>query len=159
MVGEPPEALERRGAPERREAPERRGAPERPETPERREVAEILHSLLDELQLLLQKHVELAKQELIAAIDARIKAVAAGAAAGVLALFGLGFLASAAAYGLDEVMPPWLARLIVGGAFLAVAAGAALFGRSRMTEPPLTPETTKQTLREDREWAKAQLKR
>ncbi|MDQ4129716.1 MAG: phage holin family protein [Actinomycetota bacterium] len=129
------------------------------DAPERREVAEILRSLLEELQQLLQKHVELAKQEVLAAIDARIKAVAAGAAAGVLALFGLGFLASAAAYGLARVVQPWAARLIVGGAFLALAAAAALFGRARMAEPPLTPEATKQTLKEDREWAKAQLKR
>jgi hypothetical protein len=40
-----------------------------------------------------------------------------------------------------------------------MAAGAALFGLRRMKKPSLAPEETKRTVKEDVEWAKAQLKR
>jgi hypothetical protein len=52
-----------------------------------------------------------------------------------------------------------LAWLIVGGVFLLVAGGAAMFGLRRMKTPPMAPEETKRTVKEDVEWAKAQLKR
>lgn len=124
-----------------------------------RETKEIVRSLLDDTQLFVKKHIELAKLEMLETIDARLKGAIAGAAAGVMALFGLGFLAAAAAYGLDTVMAAWLARLIVGGAFLLLAAVGALIGRRKMVEPPMTPERTVETLKEDKGWARAQLRR
>lgn len=130
-----------------------------PDQQTQRETTEIVRSLLDDTQLLVKKHIELAKYEMLEAIDARVKGAIAGAAAGVMALFGLGFLASAAAFGLETVLPAWLARLIVGGAFLALATVGALVGRRKMMEPPMTPERTVATLKEDKGWARAQLRR
>lgn len=124
-----------------------------------REPIEIMRSLLDETQLLFRKHLELAKLELIQAVEARIRGVAAFAVAGVIALFGFGFLASALAFGLEPAMPPWLARLVVAGLFLLVALGAVLYGVRRLQQPPMTPEATIRTLKEDREWARTQLQR
>jgi hypothetical protein len=48
---------------------------------------------------------------------------------------------------------------MVAGVFLLLAALAAAFGISRIKRPPLKPEKTKQTIKEDVEWAKAQLRR
>ncbi len=124
-----------------------------------REAVEIVKSLLDESQALIRKHVELAKLEILEALDARIKALVAGSVAGVLALFALGFLASAAAYGLAEVMPHWLARLVVAGVFLLITAIAGLLALKKLRQPPMSPEETKQALREDKEWASARLTR
>lgn len=124
-----------------------------------RVASEVVRSLVDDTQLLMKKHLELARQELVEAVDARIKAAIAGAIAGVLALFAVGFLASAAAFGLDTVMAPWLSRIIVGGALLLIAAGLGLFMRKRMTDPPMTPVQTKQVLEEDKQWARTQLGR
>ncbi|MDP9021948.1 MAG: phage holin family protein [Actinomycetota bacterium] len=118
-----------------------------------------MRSLLDETQLLAQKHVELARIEILAAVEARIRGLAAFIVAGVVGLFALGFLASAAAFGLDEVMAPWLSRIIVTVFFLIVSGGAALYGLKRLQQPSMTPQTTKQTLKEDAEWAKTQLGR
>lgn len=126
---------------------------------ESRDTAALLRALLDDTQLLLRKHVELAKHEVLEAVDARLKAAAAGAVAGVFALFGLGFLAAAGAWGLATVMPDWLARIVVGGAFLVVAAGAGLLARRKLVEPPMSPEVTVATLKEDVGWARAQLRR
>lgn len=131
-----------------------------PATPRgEREPAQIVTNIVTETQRLFEAHVELAKQEMIEAIDARIKAVAAGAVAGVIGLFALGFLASAAAYGLDTVLPGWASRLIVGGALLLITAIAALVGKKKMSDPPMAPDETKRMLKEDAEWARARLRR
>ncbi|MDQ4144736.1 MAG: phage holin family protein, partial [Actinomycetota bacterium] len=92
-------------------------------------------------------------------LEARLKAAAAGAAAGVMGLFALGFFASALAYGLGEFLWDWMARLIVAILFLAATLGAALFARKRMVEPPTAPEATIEALKEDKEWARTRLNR
>ncbi len=108
---------------------------------------------------LVKKEVELARQEILEGVTARLKAVAAFAVIGVIALFIVGFLAGAGAAALDLVMPLWAALLIVAGVFLVIAGLAAAFGVRRLKAPPLSPEQTKQTIKEDVEWAKAQLRR
>lgn len=119
----------------------------------------IARDIVEDTQLLFVKHIELAKIEIADAVEARIKAMVAAGVAAVIGLFALGFLASAVAYGLDNVMAPWLSRLVVGGAFLLITAGAALYGRSRMLSPPFAPEQTKQMIEEDRQWARTRLRR
>ncbi len=108
---------------------------------------------------LVKKEVELARQEITEAIMARVKAIAAFVVIGVIALFIVGFLGAAGAAALAEVMPLWLALLIVAGGFILLAVLAAVFGIARLKKPPLKPEKTKQTIKEDVEWAKAQLRR
>ncbi|MGH2572561.1 MAG: phage holin family protein, partial [Actinomycetota bacterium] len=61
--------------------------------------------------------------------------------------------------GLDLVVAPWLSRLIVAGAFLLLAALAAVLGMRALKKGTLVPEKTKRTVKEDVEWARAQLKR
>ena len=56
-------------------------------------------------------------------------------------------------------MAAWAAFLIVAGVFLLLALGAVLFAKLRMKRPPMAPEETKRTVKEDVEWAKAQLRR
>lgn len=108
---------------------------------------------------LVKKEVELARQEIMEGISARVKAIAALAVVATLGLFVLGFLGAAAAAALDLVMATWAALLIVAGAFVLLAAIAAAFGIRRLKSPPLSPEKAKQTIKEDMEWAKAQLRR
>lgn len=108
---------------------------------------------------LVKKEVELARQEITEAVTARIKAIAAFAVIAVTALFIVGFLGAAAAAALAQVVPLWAALLIVAGAFVLLGALVAAFGLARLKRPPLKPEKTKQTIKEDVEWAKAQLRR
>lgn len=126
---------------------------------EDREPQEIARALLADIQLLFRKHIELAKQEMQEAAQARMVGAIAGVTAGVAALFALGFLAAAAAYALDNVMAAWLARLIVAAAFLIVAGIGGFIARARMTSPPTAPERTKQSLEEDAGWVRARMKR
>jgi Putative Actinobacterial Holin-X, holin superfamily III len=123
-----------------------------------RSMPEIVRSIATDTSTLFRKEVELAKQELGAAVAAKLKAVAAFGAAGVLAVFMVFFFGFAAAYALDIVLPIWAAFLIVGGVFLLGVGLAALFGLRKM-KVPVKPEHTQRTVKEDVEWARAQLKR
>ncbi|MGH2792992.1 MAG: YhjD/YihY/BrkB family envelope integrity protein [Actinomycetota bacterium] len=120
---------------------------------------QLMRSIASDTATLVKKEVELARQEMVEALVARVKAAAALLAAGVAALLGVIFLGSAAAHALSNVVDPWAARLIVGGGFFVLAGLAAAIGLLRAKRPPLKPEMTVDTVKEDVEWAKAQLKR
>jgi Putative Actinobacterial Holin-X, holin superfamily III len=124
-----------------------------------RSMGELLRDIGTDTATLVRKEVELAKQELTDAVTARLMAGGAFAVAAVMVLFVLGFLGLAAASALDYVVPAWASRLIVAGVYLVIAGGAAVFARARIKNPPMAPEETKRTVKEDIEWAKAQLKR
>ena len=124
-----------------------------------RSTLQLVRDIATDTATLVRKEVELARQELMTAVMARLKASGALAAAGAMALFGLIYLGIAAGAALSIVLPRWLAWLIVGGAFFVLAGGAALFGLRKLKHPPMAPEETKRTVKEDVEWAKAQLKR
>lgn len=124
----------------------------------RQRLPELIRSIGSDLSLLVRQQVELAKQE--AREIAAEKAMGGGllAAAAVLGLFFLGFLGLASAAALDLVMPRWAALLIVGGVYLVGAVIAAAMGRSALAAQA-SPERTKQTVKEDVEWAKRRLTR
>lgn len=127
--------------------------------PRERPPQEIARSILDDIQLLFRKHIELAKQELQEAAEARMVAAIAGVTAGVAGLFALGFLAAAGAHALENVVAAWLARLIVAAVFLVVAGIGGAVAMSRMSSPPSAPERTKRTLEEDAQWVKTRMRR
>jgi inner membrane protein YhjD len=129
------------------------------ETNGRRSTPQLVRSIANDTATLVKKEVELARQEFVEAIVARLKAAAAMLAAGVFGLLAVIFLGSAAAYALENVVSPWAARLIVAGGFLLFAVPAAAIGLLRAKRPPMKPEMTVETVKEDIEWAKAQLKR
>jgi inner membrane protein YhjD len=107
---------------------------------------------------LVKKEAELARQEVTEGIAAKAKGAAAFGGAAVMGLFVLGFLGAAGAVALSLVVELWAALLIVAGVFLLLALVAALIGRSAMKKP-VSPEQAKRTIKEDMEWAKAQLRR
>jgi len=127
--------------------------------PDQQSTIGLVRAIATDTSTLVRKEVELARQELMAAVISRLVGAAAFGAAAVFGLLLVIFLALAAAAALDLIFVPWLSRLIVAGAFLLMAAGAALFGLRRMKKPSLAPDETKRTVKEDVEWAKTQLKR
>ena len=120
-----------------------------------RPVAELLKQLANETTTLGRQELDLARAEL------REKAgkVGAGAgmwgAAGAAALLALGALTAFLILALDGVMPNWLAALIVGIAYAAIAGFLYLRGKQRVEEAGSpVPEQTVETLKEDAQWAK-----
>lgn len=119
----------------------------------------LVRTIADDTATLIRKEAELARIELVDALNARLRAAIALVGAAVLGLFVLVFLGLAAEAALDGVMVDWAARLVVaGGAFLLIAM-ALLFARVKLRSPSMVPEETVRTVKEDMEWAKAQLKR
>jgi hypothetical protein len=125
----------------------------------RRDTASLLRSIAADLSTLVSKQIELAKQELKEMVGARAGAAAIIGGAAVLGLFVVGFLGLAGAEALALVMPRWAAMLIVGLVFAVAAAVAILVARSMMRSAATSPDLTKESLKEDVEWAKQQLKR
>ncbi len=118
----------------------------------------LLRSISADTATLVRKEVELARQEMLEALTARLKAAAAFAAAGAVGLFVLAFLGLAAAVALDLVLPAWASRLIVAGAFLLIALAALLWGVRRAKRPSMDLRETRRTVQEDVEWARRQLR-
>jgi uncharacterized membrane protein YqjE len=123
-----------------------------------RSVPEILEDIASNLTQIVRAEFRLAKTELKEGAE-KVAGPGAALGAGVaLALYGLGFLLLAAVYALSSIMAGWLAALIVGGV-LSVAAGILLAaGGTKLKRVNLTHGKTVQTLEEDLQWAKQQIK-
>lgn len=121
-------------------------------------LGELFSSLTSDLSHLVRSEMELARVEI------REEAGKAGKAAGMLgggvvaALLALIMLASAAAWGLAEVIDAGWAFLVVGLVIGAVAAVLVMNGRQRLADVRPVPDQTVDTLKEDARWARAQLK-
>jgi uncharacterized membrane protein len=103
--------------------------------------------------------VELARLELVEAAAPRAQGAGMFAAAGVVALYAVGFLAAAGAAGLAIVLPVWAAILIVAALLGAVAGVLAMTAKRSMQAAPTPGERTRETVREDARWAKRQIER
>ena len=120
-----------------------------------RPISELLKQLAHETSTLVRQELELAKAEM------REKAGKAGpgfgmwGAAGVTALLALGSLTAFLILALDGVMPNWLAALIVGLVWAAVAGFLYARGKQRVDEAGSpVPEQTIESVKEDVQWAK-----
>ena len=123
-----------------------------------RSVPEILENIASNLTQIVQAEFRLAKSELKEGAE---KVAGPGAALGagvVLAFYGLGFLLLAAVYALSLVVAVWLAALIVGGGLVLVAGILIGAGGMKLKRVNLIPGKTIQSLEEDVQWAKQQIK-
>ncbi len=96
--------------------------------PRKRSLIELLTSLPEQVQQLVQREIELVKTELIE----KLKALGVGAGlllgAVITLMFFIGVLLTLAIIGLSYVMPDWAAALVVAGVLLIVAVILALVG-------------------------------
>jgi hypothetical protein len=120
-----------------------------------RPVGELLKQLANETATLVRRELDLAKAEM------REKAGKAGpgfgmwGAAGVTALLALGSLTAFLILALDGAMPNWLAALIVGLVWAAIAGLLYVRGKQRVEEAGSpVPEQTIESVKEDVQWAK-----
>jgi uncharacterized membrane protein YqjE len=123
-----------------------------------RSVPQILEDIASNLTHIVQAEFRLAKSALKEGAE-KVAGPGATLGAGVaLAFYGLGFLLLAAVYALSLVMAGWLAALIVG-AVLTIAAGILITaGGTKLKRVNLAPDKTIQSLEEDVQWAKQQIK-
>jgi uncharacterized membrane protein YqjE len=120
-----------------------------------RPIGELLKELANETTTLVRQELDLAKAEM------REKAGKAGpgfgmwGAAGVTGLLALGSLTAFLILALDGAMPNWLAALIIGLVYAAIAGVLYMRGKHRVEEAGSpVPEKTIETVKEDVQWAK-----
>lgn len=100
---------------------------------------ELIGQLTEQLSTLVRNEARLAQAE----VTQKAKRLGVGAGlfggAGLVGFFGLAVLISAAVLGLAEVLPAWLAALIVAVVLFAVAGVLALVGKKDVAQasPPL----------------------
>ena len=114
---------------------------------------QLMKEVTEDLSTLIRKEIELAKQEVGESISTKVKGAAIIAIAGVLGFFALIFLLLAIRDGFDTFLWTWVADIVTAVVLLAIGAVGALAAKKKLSAP-LNTELTKQTIKEDMEWAK-----
>ena len=123
-----------------------------------RTVPELLGNIVDNIQQIIRSEFRLAKAELREKASRASKPATTLGAGFLLGLYGLGFLLLAAVYALSMVMVAGLAALIVGGVLALVSVALVTSSAKKLKALNPAPERTIQTLEENVQWAKDQIK-
>ena len=119
----------------------------------------LLADLSADTSTLVRQEIELARVELTEKAKTAGKGIGMLGGAAVVALAMLGALTAFLIVLLDLWMPLWLAALIVTVLWAIVAAVLASRGRKQLkAATPPKPEQTIETVKEDVQWAKTQMK-
>jgi uncharacterized membrane protein YqjE len=124
-----------------------------------RSLGELLKQLSEQTTRLVHQELELAKAELQQ--KGRQAGMGAGmfGGAGALGLAALGALTACFILALNAVMPAWLAALLVAVLYGIIAFVLVRQGQARMKRAvPPVPEQTIETVKEDVEWARTQMR-
>ncbi len=123
-----------------------------------RSVSEVLQDIVGNLQQIIRNEFRLARVE-IKEKAARAKQPATILGSGlIIGLYGFGFLLLAIVYALSLVLAAWLAALLVGVVLTIAAAILVASGRNALKQVDPVPEKTVQTVKENVQWAKEQIK-
>lgn len=122
-------------------------------------MGELFKQLSSDLSTLVRQELRLAQAEM----TEKGKRAGLGAGmfggAGAFGLAALGTFSAVLIAALAKAMDVWLAALIVTVIWAAVAGVLAMRGRQRMAQAtPAVPEQTVQTIKEDAQWARSQVK-
>jgi type III secretory pathway component EscV len=124
-----------------------------------RSLGQLFGDLSRQLGTLVQQEIALAKTEVttrVTSVGRDAALLGAGAALGfaavLMALVTVGLIL------IEMGLEPWIAFLVVTVVVGAVAGLLVQRGRTQLKETDLAPRETIQTIRDDAEWAKEQLK-
>ncbi len=120
---------------------------------------ELLKDLSEQTTTLVRQEIELAKAEMTA--KGKQVGIGAGAFGGaaLVGLYAFGALTAAIILALSTAVDGWLAALIVGVVYAAVAGVLALVGKNKtQAGAPPVPERAISSTKEDVEWAKTRAK-
>ena len=122
-------------------------------------MAELVRQLSDQTTTLVRQEIELAKAEM----TAKGKQVGMGAGAfggaGLFGLYAVGAITACLILALSTAVAGWLAALIVGVVYAAIAGVLALIGKKKtQAGAPPVPERAISSTKEDVEWAKTRAK-
>jgi len=121
-------------------------------------LGELFTDLTRESSSLIRQEVNLAKAEIKEKMGVLAKDAVKIAAGGALAYAGLIVLLIGVAYILDLFMPAWLAFVLVGAAVAGIGGFLAMSAINGLKNSDLAPRQTVETLKEDAQWAKQQIR-
>jgi len=125
---------------------------------EERSLGELFADLARETSTLVRQEVTLAKTEITQKASEVGRDGGKVGIGGAIAYAGLLAIVAALILGLGEFLPLWLSALIVGVVVAGIGYAVLQSGVSALKRANLTPHETIETLKEDAEWAKDQMK-
>jgi len=123
-----------------------------------RSMAEVLQDIVANIQEIFRSEFRLAKVEIQQQTAVASRSAIPLIIGVLLGLYALGFLLLAAVHALSIVVDPWLASLIVGAAVLAISLALISVGKNRLKQLKVVPEKTVETVKENMQWAKQQIR-
>jgi hypothetical protein len=124
---------------------------------EEQSLGELFSKLSADTGLLVRQEVELAKAEMAEKARAGAKQAGLAAFGGALAYVGLFAIVAAIIALLAQVLPLWLAALIVGVVVVAAGALLARNAAGNLAKIDLAPAMTVRSLKENKEWLQTKL--
>jgi uncharacterized membrane protein YqjE len=123
-----------------------------------RSVPEVLQDIVGNIEEIIRSEFLLAKAEVkqeASKAAPQLKMMVTGAAIG---FYALGFLIFTLVMGLATVVATWLAALIVGALLGVIALVLITTASKRLKQVNTVPERTIETMKENVQWAKNQIK-
>jgi hypothetical protein len=127
-------------------------------TPNGRSVPEVLQDIVGNIEEIIRSEFRLAKAEVkqeASQAAPPLKMIVVGAAIG---FYALGFLLFTLMMGLATIVATWLAALIVGAVLGLLALALITTASKRLKHVNTVPERTIETMKENVQWAKNQIK-
>lgn len=119
---------------------------------------DIIADMARDIENIFRNELRLAGIELKAKLQKSAKAGGLLAAAGLLGFFGMACIIGSCIVALSIVLPWWLCFLVMGVMLSIGAGGAFLAGRIALQEVDPLPQRTLETMKDNLEWAKNQVK-
>ena len=122
-------------------------------------LGQLFGELARDVQTLFKQELALAKTETTQSAKRALMDIAKIVAGALVLYTGVIFLLAAAVFGLRELDLPWsLSALIVGAVVAVIGLFLVLRAKSDLTSGSLAPTETIESLKQDGEWAKGQVR-
>jgi uncharacterized protein YacL len=126
---------------------------------DQRSLGELFGDLSRQMSALVRQEIELARTEVTGKATAAARDVGImGAGIGLLYAALLVLLGAAVLFLADQGVTPWLAAVVVGIVVAVVGGLLVMSGRQALASRDMAPNRTVETLKDDAEWAKEQMK-
>ena len=126
---------------------------------ESRGIGDLLGDLGRQVSTLVRKEIDLARVEVSSSVGRMSRGAAMAGAGGAILYAGILVLLGAFVLLLIEAgVDPWLAALMVAGVVIAIGAVVTSIGVKQMQATDLAPKQTAETVRENVEFVKEQMK-
>jgi uncharacterized membrane protein YqjE len=127
-------------------------------TAPQRTVSDVLQDIVGNIQELMRSEFRLAQAEIKEKAQRASRPVAIMGVGALFGIYALGFLLLGAVYALSLVVAAWLAAVIVAAALAVIAGILVSVSRTAMQKTNPVPERTVETVKEDVQWTKSQIK-